>query len=655
MANIFRDLTLAALILVFPAALRADFTQSNVTLASGQTLNLETGAISTSGGDIQFNGANITFVGKASGYVVGDKLAAGGYALIVEATLKALYPGVYTQTPITGADLAIDTVFAVYDNSQHFAKVLIVAISNSSITVEFLTYGATGGAPAGAPVITKVQNNYSNVAAGLPNYGIAPSTIFVIYGTELANPAAKAVLQSSASPGIPTTLNGASISVTVNGITTHPAMYYAIATQIAAVLPANTPVGTGTLTVTYNGLTSAAFTMEVVASALGLDTLNGLPSGVAVATNGAGKVFYYTTSASPNQIITLWGSGLGADPADSDTVFTNSPHAVNVGLVIYIGGIQAQIQYAGSSGYPGLVQINVKVPPNVVPGCAVPVIGVVGTFMSNTVTIPVAGGGGVCPDPVHGTDGNGQLSAGKASNYKSATLTVVLDTTQKGNQSSFAGATFLHDQNQPNLYGYGYVTEGGCLTQQFSLQQRPNLSGTITYLNAGNLSIKGPAGTQAMQLVNSGNTLTYSVNLPSGFFPASGGTFTFEGSGGPDVGAFSVSVSDSSPLVWTNQAAITEVDRSQNLTVTWSGGMPGTWVQIGGGSTTISVSGTFVCIAPASAGRFTVPSYVLLASPVGNGGISLINQNSNQNMPLPGIDYPNVIAETESSISVPFK
>ena len=653
MSNFGRCLGVAAIALLCSEAMFADFTQSNVTLQSGQNFNLENGAISNSGGDFRFNGNSITFAANALGYTVATGVGAGGYALYNETTLKAFYgsgPGVYSQSPIVSPALAVNTVFAVYDNSQHFAKVLITALSSSSITIQFLTYGATGGAQAGAPTVAKIQNNYSNVALGLPNYGIAPSTIFVIYGTGLADPMAKAALQSSTPPGIPTTLNGASISVSVNGVTTHPGMYYAIATQIAAVLPANTPVGTGTLTVTYNGLTSAAFTIQVVQSALGLDTLSGLPNGIAVATDSNGNVFNYTTSASPSQVITLWGSGLGADTADSDVVFTNAPHAISIPLVVYIGGLQAQILYAGSSGYPGLMQINVRVPPNVIPGCGVPIVGVVGTFVSNTVTIPVAQNGGVCQDTIRGTDGNGLLSTGAQSSYTSATLAVVLDTTQKGNQSVFASATFLRDQNQPNTYGYGYVTEGGCLVQQ----QQINLAGTISYLNAGTLSITGPTGTQPLPQVIQGQLLTYSSNFPTSFFPNTGATFTFQGTGGPDIGPFTVTVSDPNPLVWTNQTAITSVNRNQDLTVTWTGGIPGTWVQIGGGSTTITVSGTFLCFAPASAGKFTIPSYVLLASPVGNGGINLINQSNNQPFHANGLDISTAVAETESSISVPF-
>ncbi len=521
MSNFFCYLGVAAVALVCPAAMFADFTQSNVTLQSGQNFNLENGAITNTGGDLQFTGNSITFAGNALGFTVGIGLGAGGYALYNEATLQAFYNGgngVLSKNPIVSPDLAVNTVFVVYDNSKHFAKVLITALSSSSITFQFLTYGATGGAQAGAPTITKIQNNYSNVALGLPNYGIAPSTIFVIYGAGLADPTAKAALQSSAAPGIPTTLNGASISVTVNGVTTHPGMYYAIASQIAAVLPASTPAGNGTLTVTYNGLTSAAFTIQVVQSALGLDTLSGLPEGIAVATDSNGNIFNYTTSAAPDQIITLWGSGLGADTADSDVEFTSSPNAVNVPLIVYIGGIQAQVLYAGSSGYPGLAQIDVKIPAKVIPGCGVPVVGVVGTFVSNTVTIPVGQSGGVCQDDIRGLDGNGLNTTGAQSNYTSGTLAIVLDTAQKGTQSVFASATFIRDQNQPATYGYGYVTEGGCLV----FQEQVNLIGTLTYLNAGTLSITGPTGTQPLPAVTQGRDPHLHVQPSDQLFPEHG-------------------------------------------------------------------------------------------------------------------------------------
>ena len=539
------------------------------TLTTGQSLNLDTGAITASGGDIAFQGSSITFGANDSGYVLGP-LNAGGFALINEATLSAT-ASIYTNTPISGPNLAVGYVFAVHTIGNHYAKVLITAVSSSSLTVQFTTFGATGGVSPGAPVVKSIQNNYSNIASGLPNYGIAPSTLFVIYGTGLADPTAQAVLQSSASPGIPASLNGASITVTVNGVTTHPGIYYATAAQIAAVLPASTPVGTGTLTVTYNNATSAPATMQVVQSALGLDTLSGQPTGTGVATDPlspTGAIFNYTTSAKPGQVITLWGSGLGADPGDSDTVFSSSPHAINNGLTMYVGGIQAQVQYAGSSGYPGLVQINVFVPANVVPGCGVPIAGVVGTVVSNTITIPVAADGGVCTDPIHGVDGNGLLSGLSQTSLTSGTIAVDMSTTQNQNVSSIVSASFLKETNLPYLPGYGLVTVGGCIVLPSTAPQP-----TSTYVSAGAISIAGPGGTLQVPQSTTGSPITYGLNLPAGYFPTTGGTFTISATGSADVKPFSVTVSDPQPLVWTNQTAITSVDRTTPVTVTWSGGI----------------------------------------------------------------------------------
>ena len=143
----------------------------------------------------------------------------------------------------------------------------------------------------------------------------------MIYGSGMADPTAQAELQASACPRNPDHAQRGAIFV--NGSTTLAGIYYATATQIAAVLPSSTPTGTATITVKYNGTTSAAFNVQVVKSALGFDTLYGTGTGLGVATEGA-TVLNYNQSAKPGDTVTLWGSGLGAT-TDSDTVFTSSP------------------------------------------------------------------------------------------------------------------------------------------------------------------------------------------------------------------------------------------------------------------------------------------------------------------------------------------
>src|SRR6185437_5622984 len=96
---------------------------------------------------------------------------------------------------------------------------MIQMLRGISTALVAAAFSATYAVAAG-PAITAIQNNSSLISSGLPNYGIAPSSLFVIKGTGLAAPGAP-VLQDTVA-GLPLTLNGASISVTIGGTTTQP-------------------------------------------------------------------------------------------------------------------------------------------------------------------------------------------------------------------------------------------------------------------------------------------------------------------------------------------------------------------------------------------------------------------------------------------------
>ena len=103
----------------------------------------------------------------------------------------------------------------VKTSGGNYAMLLVTASSSTAITFQFTTYGATSPGGGGTPTITAVQNNYSYIAQGLPNYGIAPGTLFIVKGTNLNNQPLSP-LQSGASPGLPLTFNGTSVSVKVS-------------------------------------------------------------------------------------------------------------------------------------------------------------------------------------------------------------------------------------------------------------------------------------------------------------------------------------------------------------------------------------------------------------------------------------------------------
>jgi uncharacterized protein (TIGR03437 family) len=611
-----RAFAIAALAFACAAAALADLNQT-ITLPANSTLNLETGATGGSGADLLWNGSSITPQGDATASLIGDI----PFNIVTLSILTSL-PG-YSKSPIAAGDLRVNNVFAVRTNANRYAKVLVQANSGGSIRVQFTTYGAPA-ASSGGPTITAIQNNSSRIPAGLPNYGIAPSSLFVVTGSGLADPG-DPVLQSSQAPGIPLTLNGASITVVVNGVTTRPALWYTSPAQIAAVLPAATPVGNGTLTVTYKGVTSPPAPIQVVPSAVGINSYNG---NLGVATDAlTGALLTFTNAGSPRQNIVLWTTGLGADPADSDTVFSSSPHAVDTPLQIYMGGMRAAILYQGSAGYPGVNQINVTVPEAVPTGCFVPVVAVTGNVISNVVTLPINNGGGACTDSLTGL--NGQQVA--AANVRTGLVSLV-QTNSPNNGGAIvvtnsANAAFGRYSGLADAATGGIASPGGCVVFPIII------GGPVTFtgLDAGVITLSGPSGLDVTLRSQPTIRGAYNALLTAAAIPQSGGTFTFRGAGGADVGTFTSTVELSNPLMaWTNRSAAATIDKSQGLTVTWTGGNPGSYISISGNAVAANSGGAgpsagFTCLAPAADGRFTVPSYILLGLPAGPGGVAVQN------------------------------
>jgi uncharacterized protein (TIGR03437 family) len=640
---------------IFPAIALADLSQT-ITLSNSSptNLNLGTGATSNSGGDIQFSSSGMTPQGAATAANRGFEDASGFASL--SQPVVALWPGYSTATIPTATLESVEgplvDAFYVHTNGGHYAKVLVTASTSSTITLMFTTFGVSGGGTTGPPTITAIQNNSSGIPAGFPSYGIAPSSIFVVVGTGLADPGTPVLQDSTQAGGIPLSLNGASISLTVNGVTTHPGIYYTSPTQIAAVLPTSTPVGTGALTVTYNGVASNAATIVVVPAALGINTYN-TNSGVATDASTY-ALLTYTNSGTPGEIITLWTTGLGADLADSDVSYTKTPHAVNTPLQIYVGGIPATILYQGSAGYPGVNQINITIPASAPNGCWISLAAVSGGVLSNFATLPINSGGGVCVDSVDGLTGD-QLAPSSPKSLRTG-LVAIQANTRKNVLTNTAGGTFeaytgLYSPNSP-------VSPGGCIVDYL----KPATIGSITGLDPGTITVTGPNGLSlTLPPSQLGIKGMFGATLSATAIPETGGTFTFKGSGGADVGPFTALVDFSNSLLnWTNPEVATNIDRSQNLKVTWTGGNAGSYVFVTGVSTSKATSTApsvtlgFTCLVNASDGQVTVPSYILSALPPGTGGIGVQN-DIYSNFSASGLDITSALGEIGFSSGGTFK
>jgi len=157
-------------------------------------------------------------------------------------------------------------------------------------------------------------------------------------------------------------------------------------------------------------------------------------------------------------------------------------------------------------------------------------------------------------------------------------------------------------------------------------------------------------------------TLSTIPQVPGEYFaqissiPTSGGTFAFKGSGGADVGSFTANVNFPNPLIsWTNQSASASVTRSGGQNYAWTGGAAGSYVIMSGSASSGTASGSYTCIAPVSAGQFTVPPYILLGLPAGSGNSQLANASVFSNFTASGLDYGYAIGEVSFSINSTFK
>jgi hypothetical protein len=254
---------------------------------------------------------------------------------------------------------------------------------------------------------------------------------------------------------------------------------------------------------------------------------------------------------------------------------------------------------------------------------------VAGGVVSNTATLPINRSGGECADAVTGLTGS-QVVPGTQTLRTG--LVGLIQTNAPGRNggprriANSADGAFI---KYTGIYTpTNSVSPGGCIVNDLT----PNNPAGASGLDVGAITLTGPSGPPVMLASQPGIKGTFYANLADAAIPASGGTFKFTGSGGVDVGAFTSTIVFSNPLLtWTNPGAVATIDRTQAVTVTWSGGNPGTYVIITGTSSApstgvgLGVVAGFTCLALVDDGRFVVPAYILSALPAGKGGTAIQN------------------------------
>ena len=183
---------------------------------------------------------------------------------------------------------------------------------------------------------------------------LAPGSLATVFGNNFAS----ANAQATDLP-LPATLGR--VSVTVNGMLA-PLLFVG-PQQINFQVPYETTVGTATIAVSVNGISSVALMPTITATAPGIFVFDG---NRAVAQDQDYTLNDDAHPAAPGTFVMIYATGLGQldNPIPTGSPAPSSPLSrALVVPTVTIGGMNADVAFAGMTpGLVGLAQINAKVP-----------------------------------------------------------------------------------------------------------------------------------------------------------------------------------------------------------------------------------------------------------------------------------------------------
>jgi uncharacterized protein (TIGR03437 family) len=547
------------------------------------------------------------------------------------------------------------------------------------------------GTANAAFTITDVVNAGSRIPSKSSSGGIAQGAVFIASGKGIGPDQ----LQQASFP-LPTTdgLGGVAIQISASGQMIDAIMVYVAPNEVAAILPSSTPIGPATITVNNNGDT-ASRDINVVAAAFGIFSVtnNGARTALAFNANADGSTTpnNILQSVQPGQDVLINGTGLGGIPSDeTQSGVTDVP---STSIRVYVGVEPAVVVSASRGACCDGLDPNFRIPPGIaawdvirftipdgVVGCYIPVVVQIDAILSNLAAISIDPSGACIPvvstlpaDLVQQLSTQTGVTLGNINLSRTVGMSVNAKGVVTANKRDLGSATFIKYLNVPaSMFAADYLypenvcqingypaPDGGVIVNGVDIQIVPIVG---VNLDAGGpaLVVSGPSGKRNIlreavgKLVAYQSSALFGDTTPGNYFDA--GHYTVTGPGGPDVQAFVASTDvPSTPFVWTNIPDIrTPLDRTQDLLITWTGGIPGTQVTVVGGSFENGVTSAILCAAAVEAGQIVIPSYVLLAlskSAALEG--SLVIQNRKVDLfKATGLDIPAIAYSSGISLSL---
>jgi uncharacterized protein (TIGR03437 family) len=295
--------------------------------------------------------------------------------------------GVLSGTPSTDGAIGAVTGSVVSDSAM-LVTLPAADLANAGVLRLAVTTQPPGGGTSNegqfeiygpGPQIMAVTNS-ADFAQGI----IAPGDLITIFGLGLG-PADLTIFDPSMPP-IPTALPAASpsTSVTING--TAAPILYTSATQIGLIVPYTVSGASAQVAVSYNGVTSAPFSVSVAPVDPGVFSLasSGQGQGAILNVSATGD---YTINSSSNPaprgstaVIYITGAGATTSSVYNQLIPASPAVTPLMTPTVTIGGQPAILlgAQAPPGSVPGLIQLNVTVPSNIQPGVAQPVVVTIG-------------------------------------------------------------------------------------------------------------------------------------------------------------------------------------------------------------------------------------------------------------------------------------
>ena len=281
--------------------------------------------------------------------------------------------GVLPSSGVNGINVVagLDDASGNQVQQLYIADNLVAGTLGGASTFAYLGSGGSGNTLTTSNTPTPAISLVANAEGETPL--IAPNTWIEIKGVNLApnQDALNLRVWGSAdfvNQQMPQQLDG--VSVTVNGKNAY--VYYVSPSQVNVLTPPDAISGSVNVVVTNKGISSSPFVAQAQPLSPSFFVFDGAHV-VATHLDGTdiGPATLYpglTTPAKPGETVVMYGNGFGpvSTPVISGAVSQSG--TLSPTPMIMIGGIQANVRYAGLNVTPGEFQFNVDVPSNVPDG-----------------------------------------------------------------------------------------------------------------------------------------------------------------------------------------------------------------------------------------------------------------------------------------------